>query len=109
MPSRTHPQLIGSLCDRLATVGKLQLVEALELADLNAPRQASLNNSVRQATNAVELFRISEAYPNCEFPSGPCLLVDDTMQSGWTMTAATELLRGAGATAVLPLVVWRRP
>ena len=109
MPSRTHPQLIGSLCDRLAIVGKLQLVEALELADLNAPRQASLNNSVRQATNAVELFRISEAYPNCEFPSGPCLLVDDTMQSGWTMTAATELLRGAGATAVLPLVVWRRP
>lgn len=109
MPSRTHPQLIGSLCDRLATVGKLQLVEALELADLNAPRQASLNNSVRQATNAVELFRISEAYPNCEFPSGPCLLVDDTMQSGWTMTAASELLRGAGATAVLPLVVWRRP
>ena len=109
MPSRTHPQLIGSLCDRLATVGKLQLVEALELADLNAPRQASLNNSVRQATNAVELFRISEAYPNCEFPSGPCLLVDDTMQSGWSMTAATELLRGAGATAVLPLVVWRRP
>jgi ATP-dependent DNA helicase RecQ len=42
-------------------------------------------------------------------PSGPVLLVDDTLRTGWTMTIGGALLREAGATAVLPLVVHQRP
>ena len=104
VPSRHHPQLIGSLCERLATVGKLERVDALTLANPAAPNQATLNNSVRQANNALGLFAQSGPVPN-----GPCLLVDDTLSSGWTMTAAAERLRGAGSGPVLPLVLWRRP
>jgi ATP-dependent DNA helicase RecQ len=37
------------------------------------------------------------------------LLVDDTYRSGWTMTVAAALLRDAGASAVLPLVVHQLP
>jgi ATP-dependent DNA helicase RecQ len=33
------------------------------------------------------------------------LLVDDRIETGWTMTVATKLLREAGATAVLPLAL----
>src|SRR5262249_56235977 len=36
---------------------------------------------------------------------GPVLLVDDRVDTGWTMTVAAKLLREAGAAAVLPLVL----
>ncbi|GAV94151.1 DEAD/DEAH box helicase [Actinomyces denticolens] len=32
-------------------------------------------------------------------------LVDDSTDSGWTVTVAADLLRGAGAAAVHPLVL----
>jgi ATP-dependent DNA helicase RecQ len=36
-------------------------------------------------------------------------MVDDTYRTGWTATVAAALLRDAGATAVLPIVVHRLP
>ena len=36
---------------------------------------------------------------------GPVLVVDDRIDSGWTMTVAARLLREAGAPGVLPLVL----
>jgi len=36
---------------------------------------------------------------------GPVLVVDDRIETGWTMTVAARLLREAGARAVLPLVL----
>ena len=42
-------------------------------------------------------------------PAGPVLLVDDTYRSGWTMTVASFLLRSAGTSGVLPLVVHQQP
>ena len=36
---------------------------------------------------------------------GPVLLVDDLVDSGWTMTVAARLLRQVGAPAVLPLAL----
>jgi ATP-dependent DNA helicase RecQ len=36
---------------------------------------------------------------------GPVLLVDDVVDSGWTMTVAARLLRQAGAAAVLPFAL----
>ena len=42
-------------------------------------------------------------------PDGPLLVVDDTYRSGWTMTVAAALLRQAGATSVVPLVVHQLP
>jgi ATP-dependent DNA helicase RecQ len=42
-------------------------------------------------------------------PPGPILLVDDVYASGWTMTVAAAMLGEAGAMAVYPLVLHRRP
>ncbi|RAO27088.1 DNA helicase [Micromonospora noduli] len=36
---------------------------------------------------------------------GPVLLVDDLIDSGWTMTLVARALRRAGATDVLPLAL----
>ena len=38
-------------------------------------------------------------------PDGPALLVDDTVQSGLTLTVVAAALRRAGCPAVLPLVL----
>ncbi|MBA2281112.1 MAG: hypothetical protein H0W25_07735, partial [Acidimicrobiia bacterium] len=40
-------------------------------------------------------------------PPGPVLLLDDAVDSGWTMTVASTLLRRAGVPAVLPFVLAR--
>jgi ATP-dependent DNA helicase RecQ len=37
--------------------------------------------------------------------AGPVLLVDDFTETGWTLAVAARLLRRAGATHVLPLVL----
>ena len=37
--------------------------------------------------------------------SDPVLLVDDLIETGWTMTIGAKLLREAGAPAVLPLAL----
>jgi phosphoribosylpyrophosphate synthetase len=37
--------------------------------------------------------------------TGPVLLVDDRIETGWTMTVAAKLLREAGAPAVLPFAL----
>ncbi|MFL6163838.1 MAG: phosphoribosyltransferase [Jatrophihabitantaceae bacterium] len=38
-------------------------------------------------------------------PSGPVLLLDDVIRSGFTLTAASALLRQAGAGPVYPLAL----
>ena len=37
--------------------------------------------------------------------NGPVLLVDDRIETGWTMTVVAKLLREAGAPSVLPLAL----
>ncbi len=37
--------------------------------------------------------------------NGPVLLVDDRIETGWTMTVAARILRGTGAPAVLPFAL----
>jgi len=36
---------------------------------------------------------------------GPVLVIDDRIETGWTMTVAARLLREAGARAALPLAL----
>ena len=103
VPSRSHPLLVSSLAARIAELGKMELVDCLERAE-GLPAQRAMQNSVRQAGNVVDTFTVSGAVPG-----GPVLVVDDTSQSGWTLTAVAEVLLEAGSGPVQPLVLWRRP
>ena len=67
-----------------------------------------MENSATQATNVLDAFEFGRADGGA-LPDGPGLVVDDSLRSGWTMTAVAEGLRGAGAGSVLPFVLWRRP
>ena len=102
MPSRRHPQLIRSVADHLAQVGKLPLVEVLEVSG-PPPRDETTS-----ATRVSDLLAGMRAKPEVEL-FGPVLLVDDTIRTRWTITVAAQLLGIAGASEVLPLAIHQLP
>ncbi len=101
IPSRAHPRRVRSLAEHIAAVGKLPLLDLLESS---GPPIAS---DVASGKRAIGLLESMALRPDARVPNGPILLVDDTYRSGWTMTVAGALLRTAGASDVLPLVVHR--
>ncbi|MEO8814969.1 MAG: RecQ family ATP-dependent DNA helicase [Mycobacterium sp.] len=102
LDSTTHPVLIGSLAAHLADLGRLTNLGTLRYA---AGRRA--------ATAANSAYRVAALHNSWEQPdsdrlagvAGPVLLVDDVIDTGWTMTMAARELRRAGASAVLPFAL----
>lgn len=108
VPSRARPLLVRGLAERLAELGKLELVDAVRRREQDAPPQSRMENSVTQAANVLDVFEFGRA-DGGTLPTGPGLVVDDSLRSGWTMTVVAEGLRSAGSGPVLPFVLWRRP
>ncbi|SEE68121.1 RecQ family ATP-dependent DNA helicase [Ruania alba] len=102
MPSRRFPQLVGSVAAHLSQVGRLPLVEALEVTGPRPTEDATSGMRVR------ELLARTRALDGVEL-SGPVLLVDDAIRTRWTVTVAAHLLGQAGATSVLPFAVHQLP
>ena len=104
LPSRTRPNLISGLGQRIAQVGRLPYLGRLGYAGsgLNGRQHNSAQRlrALWQAIMVPESVRASVAGL-----AGPVLLVDDRIDTGWTMTVAAKLLREAGAPAVLPFVL----
>ncbi len=107
VPSCARPRLALDLAQRVADLGHLALVEALDLVRPDAPPMASLHNSAQQAGEALTRFTVSPG-AGAELAQGPVLVIDDELNSGWTMTAVGALLREAGSGPVLPLVLRAR-
>ena len=108
LPSRTRPRLITSLGRQLASVGRLPYLGALAYAGedgRNGPGPRRHNSAQRLSSlwHALEIpDDVRDALRGLD---GPVLVVDDRIETGWTMTVAARLLRQAGAPAVLPLVL----
>ena len=98
MPSRRFPLLVGSLAEQVARVGRLPLVDALGVS--GPPPTAEAASAVR----ARDLLARTSVRDGVSF-DGPVLLVDDTVQTRWTVTVASALLAEAGASQVMPLAV----
>lgn len=103
MPSRSRPLLVDSLARGIAEVGRLPYLGALEPVG-GGPSGQSGGNSVFRLAGLWD--RLSAEH--LDVPAGPVLLVDDLVDSRWTMTIAARVLRQAGATDVLPLVLAMR-
>jgi ATP-dependent DNA helicase RecQ len=98
VPSRSRPQFTESLARGLAEVGRLPYLGRLGLRRGGASGSAGGNSAYRLA-GVWDRFDASVL----DIPSGaPVLLVDDVIDSRWTMTVAGRELRRAGAGAVLP-------
>ncbi|MFI8389753.1 RecQ family ATP-dependent DNA helicase [Streptomyces sp. NPDC085540] len=106
LPSRSHPQLIGSLAARIAEVGRMPLLGALAYTD-QAPEFGSVSsNSAQRVRGLHQALTVPPALADALTQSeGPVLLVDDRTESGWTIAVAARLLRRAGAKEVFPLVL----
>ena len=102
MPSRRYPQLVTSVAQHIATIGRLPLVEALAVS--GPPPTEDAASSVR----AKDLLARTSLVPGVTL-SGPVLLMDDRIRTRWTVTVAGSLLADAGADAVLPLVLHQLP
>jgi ATP-dependent DNA helicase RecQ len=102
MPSRRFPLLVGSLAEQVARVGRLPLVDALGVT--GPPPTAEAASAVR----ARDLLARTSVRDGVSF-DGPVLLVDDTVQTRWTVTVASALLAEVGASQVMPLAVHLLP
>jgi len=106
MPSRNKPQLVRSLAAALCEIGQLPYLGEMSLQFGGPTGERGGNSAYRLAgvwdriAAGPELAAALAAYPG-----GPVLLVDDLVDSRWTLTVAGRALRQAGATQVLPLVL----
>jgi ATP-dependent DNA helicase RecQ len=99
IPSRRHPGLVPDLARRIATALNLPFHPLLEKTD-DRPAQKEMANSSQQARNVDGSLRIQG-----NVPTGPVLLVDDMVDSRWTLTVAAYLLASNGSGPVYPLAL----
>jgi ATP-dependent DNA helicase RecQ len=107
MPSAQHPLLVRSVASHVATVGRLPLVDALRLAGTTP--EALPGADLASGAKVALLLEALLLRADVAVPAGPLLLIDARYRSGWSVTVAAALLREAGASAVLPLVLHRLP
>ena len=99
IPSVRHPTLVPDFARRLAAALNLPFHIVLEKTD-DRPQQKEMQNSSYKARNVEGALRIQG-----KVPTGPVLLVDDIVDSKWTLTVAAYLLTMNGNGPVYPLVL----
>ncbi len=100
IPSLRYPDLVRDFASRLATALDLPFQQTLAKTE-ERPEQRTMANSTFKARNIDGALAIAGR----DTPTGPVLLVDDTVDSRWTLTVAAWLLCGAGVSAVWPLAL----
>jgi len=100
VPSLRHPGLVPHFAKRLADALGLPFFMVLTRTD-DRPEQKRMANSIQQARNIDGSLSIN-AQP---IPSGPALLIDDMVDSRWTFTVSSWLLRTNGSGEVWPLAL----
>ena len=104
IPSRTAGPLLDGFARSLAAELGLPYVPCLMSAADGRP-QSAMQNSVLQLENARAKLGIDAGAGAAAVRPGAVLLVDDLVDSRWTMTVAGSLLRAAGSGPVLPFAL----
>ena len=99
VPSLNHPELVPDFARRLADRLDLPFVQVIEKVTNNEPQKCQ-QNSFHQCRNLDGVFAVTEAVIG-----EPVLLIDDTIDSGWTVTVLAALLRQAGSGPVFPVAL----
>jgi ATP-dependent DNA helicase RecQ len=99
VPSIRHTKLVPDLAHRIARKLGIPFVDCIEKVRETDPQKGQ-QNTFHQCSNLDGAFAISG-----EIPVGPVLLIDDMVDSGWTFTILTMLLRQAGSGPVFPFAL----
>ncbi|HDZ9210337.1 RecQ family ATP-dependent DNA helicase [Aeromonas veronii] len=99
VPSRNHPELVPDFARRLAVRLGLPFIDAIRKVKDNQPQKGQ-QNRFHQCRNLDGAFDIYQRNPG-----QPVLLVDDVVDSGWTLTVIAALLQQAGSGPVYPVAL----
>lgn len=100
IPSLKHPDIVPDFAKRVADALELPFYQVLVKTE-DRPEQKTMANSSQQARNLDGSLALIDEL----IPSGPVLLVDDIVNSRWTLTVAAWLLRAAGSGEVWPVAL----
>jgi ATP-dependent DNA helicase RecQ len=99
--SNRHPSLVSDFAQRLALELHIPFKQVIEKVRENEP-QKLMENSAQQVRNLLGAFSIDRGILHT-----PVLLVDDVIDSGWTLTMIAALLRMNGSGPVFPFALAR--
>jgi ATP-dependent DNA helicase RecQ len=100
VPSLRHPTLVPDFAKRLAQALRLPFKMVLVKSE-HRPEQKTMANSIQQARNVDGSLCMNKE----DMPDGAVLLVDDMVDSRWTITLASYLLRLHGCGPVWPIAL----
>jgi ATP-dependent DNA helicase RecQ len=97
IPSRRQPRLVADAARAIAERLGLPYRDDVLVAAAEVPPQREMENAAMQSRNVYAALNVGEpASP------GPVILIDDLVDSGWTLTMAGFLLRSHGSGSVHP-------
>ncbi len=99
IPSTRHPNLVPDFARRLAISLRIPFYPVIRRIK-EAPEQKTMQNGTMQARNVINTIQIDQ-----RISQEPVLLVDDIIDSGWTMTMAGYLLKKQGSGQVYPFTL----
>jgi ATP-dependent DNA helicase RecQ len=99
VPSLKHPTLVADFSKRLAQRLDIPFIAAISKIRDNQ-QQKLQQNRYHQCRNLDGAFAVAH-----EIPTGSVLLVDDVIDSGWTVTVLAALLLRHGCSNVYPLAL----
>jgi ATP-dependent DNA helicase RecQ len=101
IPSLTHPDLVPGFANRLAA--RLGLPYYFTLRKVKeTPPQKTMQNSSQQVANIIDAFAVVAE----QLPAGqPGFLVDDIVDSRWSLTVCGVILREAGSGPIIPIAI----
>jgi ATP-dependent DNA helicase RecQ len=99
IPSHRHPILVSNFADKLASKLGIPFHPVL-IRIKESPEQKEMQNSAKQAQNVADTLSVKGIVP-----SEPVLLIDDIIDSGWTLTIAGYYLKSHGSGIVYPFTL----
>ena len=99
IPSISRPELVKSFAHRVAKELSIPCLDIIDKTKTTRP-QKELENSVYQCKNAFDGFSVRADCNNHDI-----LLIDDMVDSKWTLTVCGYMLREKGAGLVYPFAI----
>jgi ATP-dependent DNA helicase RecQ len=92
IPSNNHPDLVPDFAKRLAAALKLPFVPLIKSTGLKKQEQKTMNNNLLKLLNLDGEYKIDKKL----LKKGNVLIIDDMVESGWTLNLAGILLKTSG-------------